>query len=162
MRLRAVSSSEPSNEPKRSKSAPLLSREDIGYFSQALASSRGIFSHATKTMCAEFGLAPRGPWIIGLLGRQPRSPHELADFYNVGRSLITAELAKLSEAGLIEQVKDETDGRRVTLSLTSDGLNVYQRLGEDLSSFLTQRLSGYSRDEIMLCARLLTDFAKGE
>lgn len=159
MPLRAVSSSD---TPKRRKSAPLLSREDIGYFSQALASSRGQFSHATKAMCAEFGLAPRGPWIIGLLGRQPRSPHELADFYGVGRSLITAELARLSEAGLIEQVKDAADGRRVTLSLTPDGWKVYQRLGEDLSSFLTQRLSGYTRDEIMLCARLLSDFVKEE
>jgi hypothetical protein len=76
--------------------------------------------------------------------------------------IITAELTKLAESGLIEQVKHEADGRRITLSLTPDGLKVYKRLGEDLSSFLAKRLAGYSRGEILLCARLLTDFSKEE
>jgi DNA-binding MarR family transcriptional regulator len=162
MALRAVSSSKAPEKAKRGDSIPLLGRDDIGYFSQAVASSRGQFSLATKAMCEEFELAPRGPFIIGLLGRRPRSPYELADFYGVGRSLITAELSKLSDAGLIEQVKDGTDGRRVTLSLTPAGWKVYQRLGEDMGGFLAKRLSGYTRDEIMLCARMLSDFAKGD
>lgn len=156
---RAVSSSE---SLERGNGIPVLSRDDIGYFSQAVASSRGQFTIATKRVCEDFELAPRGPYIIGLLGRQPRSPHELADFYNVGRSLITAELSRLSDAGLIEQVKDEADRRRITLSLTPAGQKVYQRLGEDIRSFIEKRLSGYTRDEIMLCARLLSDFSNGE
>jgi DNA-binding MarR family transcriptional regulator len=162
MPLRAASSSKAPEKAKRGNGIPMLSRDDIGYFSQAVASSRGQFAHATKAMCEEFELAPRGPFIIGMLGRKALSPHELADFYGVGRSLITAELSKLSDAGLIEQVKDGSDGRRVTLSLTPAGWTVYNRLGEDMGAFLAKRLSGYTRDEIMLCARLLSDFAKGD
>ncbi len=162
MPLRAVSSSETSPEPERAKAAPVLSRDEIGFFSQSLSAARGQFTQATKAMCAEFGLAPRGPWIIGILGRTPMAPHALAEIFSVGRSLITAELAKLSDADLIHQEKDASDGRRVTLSLTPLGRKAYDRLGADMGGFLTQRLAGYSREEILLCARMLSDFAKGE
>lgn len=162
MPSRAVSSSETAPEPARAIAAPVLSRDEIGYFSQALSAARGQFGMATKAMCAEFGLAPRGPWIIGVLGKTPMAPHLLAEIFSVGRSLITAELVKLTDAGLIRQEKDEADGRRVTLFLTPLGRKAYDRLGTDMGSFLSTRLSGYSRDEIMLCARLLSDFAKGE
>jgi DNA-binding MarR family transcriptional regulator len=161
MPLRAVSSSEAAPAPERLKAAPLLSRDEIGFFSQSLSAARGQFSLATKAMCAEFGLAPRGPWIIGVLGKTPMAPHLLAEIFSVGRSLITAELVKLAEAGLILQERNEADGRRVTLSLTPLGRKAYDRLGTEMGSFLADRLSGYSRDEVMLCARLLSDFAKG-
>lgn len=140
---------------------PRLARDDIGIFGNALVAARGQFTLATKTLCAEFGLAPRGPWIIGIVGKQPIAPNELADFFSVGRSLITAELAKLVDAGLVLQKKDEADGRRTILSLTPKGRQVYDRLGDELHAFMAQRLSGYSREDIMLCARLLSDFAKG-
>ena len=141
--------------------AAMLSHEDMSAFTHALTAARGQFTNATKALCVEFALGPRGPWIIGLVGRDPIAPHELASFFNVGRSLITAELNKLIEAGLIAHEKDATDGRRVALSLTTAGRKVYDRLGEDLDTFLTQRLSTYSREEVMLCTRLLSDFATG-
>ncbi|UVO52646.1 MarR family winged helix-turn-helix transcriptional regulator [Sphingomonas sp. SUN039] len=138
-----------------------LSHEDMRAFTHALTSARGQFTHATKALCVEFSLGPRGPWIIGMIGRGPIAPHELAEFYKVGRSLITAELNKLADAGLIVQGRDKTDGRRATLSLTPAGRKVFNRLGDDLDAFLSDRLSGYSRDDIMLCAQILNDFARG-
>ena len=139
----------------------LLNHEDMRAFTHALTSARGQFTHATKALCVEFSLGPRGPWIIGLIGRSPIAPHELATFYNVGRSLITAELNKLADAGLIEQTRDSADGRRVTLSLTAAGQQIYRRLGKDLDAFLSERLAGYSREEVLLCTRLLADFSQG-
>jgi DNA-binding MarR family transcriptional regulator len=140
---------------------PVLSRDEAGLFSQALTAARSQFSLATRDLCAEFGLGPRGPWIIGLLGKKPLAPHALAEIFHVGRSLITAELAKLAGAGLMVQNRDDGDGRRITLSLTPAGRLVFRRLGDDLLAFLSQRLSGYSRAEIMLCAEMLGDFARG-
>lgn len=140
---------------------PALERDDIGVFANALVAARGQFGQATKALCAEYGLAPRGPWIIGMVGKQSLAPNELADFFNVGRSLITAELGRLIEAGLLVQGRDAVDGRRATLALTDAGRTVFDRLGDDLEAFMAQRLSGYSRDDIMLCARLLSDFVRG-
>jgi DNA-binding MarR family transcriptional regulator len=139
---------------------PALSHEDMRAFTHALTSARGQFTYATKALCVEFSLGPRGPWIIGLVGKNRIAPHELAAFYNVGRSLITAELNKLADAGLILQTRDEADGRRINLSLTPAGRKIYNRLGDDLDAFLSERLSGYSRDDILLCTQILNDFAK--
>ena len=138
-----------------------LSHEEMRAFTHALTAARGQFAHVTKALCSEFGLGPRGPWIIGLVGRSGLAPHELATFYNVGRSLITAELNKLVEAGLLLQTREQRDGRRVTLSLTSAGRAVYDRLETDFHVFLSSRLAGYSREDVALCTRLLGDFAQG-
>ena len=118
-----------------------------------------LFGHGIKDVTSAYGLGPRGPWIIGIVGRTEVSPHQLADFFTVGRSLITAELGKLSEAGFINQVRDPIDGRRTILSLTAAGREAYDRLGTDLQAFLTERLAGYTAEEVRLCARMLADFS---
>lgn len=145
---------------RRVKSGAKLSWDDIGLFSYALTAARGKFGDATKSLAHDFGLGPRGPFILGIIGRGPISPHELADAYGVGRSLITAELNRLAAAGLIIQGRDPSDGRRATLTLTTAGEAARERLGEELEQLLEVRLANYSRDEIMLCARLLGDFAR--
>ena len=161
MPSRAAFSSEPPEPVNDDADAFLLSHEEMRAFTHALTSARGQFTYATKALCVEFSLGPRGPWIIGMIGRGPIAPNELAEFYNVGRSLITAELNKLVDAGLIAQTRDKTDGRRVTLSLTPTGRRVFNRLRDDLHIFVSERLSGHSRDDIMLCAQILNDFAQG-
>lgn len=137
-----------------------LGDNDVGAFGLALSAARGQFGAATKALCAELGLAPRGPFIIGLIGKGVDSPHAIADFYHVGRPLITAEIGKLVDAGLVEQTRSEQDGRRITLSLTPAGEHARERLREDLNDFFAKRLAGYSRDEIMLCVRILNDFSR--
>lgn len=161
MPSRAAFSSDPPDPVNNAAGAFVLSHEDMRAFTHALTSARGQFTYATKALCTEFSLGPRGPWIIGMVGKHIVAPHELAAFYNVGRSLITAELNKLVSAGLIVQGRDETDGRRVTLSLTRTGRTIYNRLGDDLDAFLSDRLSGYSREDVVLCTRMLSDFARG-
>jgi len=141
---------------------PRLSADEISDFCHSLAAARDQFSHAAKAVTERFGLGPRGPWIIGIVGRMEVSPHQLADFFSVGRSLITAELNKLSDAGLILQIRDERDGRRSTITLTDLGKAAFLQLGQDLEVFLTERLRGYTPEEIRLCARLLADFSHPE
>jgi len=139
---------------------PVLTPEEISDFCHSLAAARDQFGHGVKSITAQYGLGPRGPWIIGIVGRMSVSPHQLADFFSVGRSLITAELVKLAEGGLIEQVKDQLDGRRSTIKLTVRGKQAYAHLQEELNAFLAERLTGYTPEEIRLCAQLLADFSK--
>jgi DNA-binding MarR family transcriptional regulator len=128
----------------------------------ALISARAQFSEVSKTLSSELSLGPRGPWIIGLLGKSSMSPLALSGYFSVGRSLITAELNRLADAGLINQEKCSRDGRRILLSLTPSGNQLYARLGIELERVLAGRLAGYTREEILLCAKLLADFAKND
>lgn len=144
----------------RLRERPNLDRDDISAFSQALAAARNQFTHAVKGVTAEYDLGPRAPWIIGIVGKTAVSPHQLADFFLVGRSLITAEITRLVDAGLIEQTKNPQDARRITLSLTPAGVRVWRRLEQEIDEFMTERLAGYTVEEIRLCARMLADFSR--
>lgn len=154
MPLRGASSSK---DPVESDYTP----EEAGFFFSALSAARQRFGHVTGTLSREFSIGPRGPWIVGLIGRSPISPHELAHFFNIGRSLVTAELTQLQEAGLIHYEKSAKDGRRVELSLTPRGHQMRTRLSEELITLLETRLVGYSKEQVLLTAQMLTDFAEG-
>lgn len=135
--------------------------DEIGYFVGALASARDQFEQLARELARANGVGPRGPWIIGLIDRHPASPHELAMYLGIGRSLITAELRQLQEAGLIHYARNPRDGRRVELSLTPGGMAVRDLLDKRLQAMMEERLAGYSKAQVMACARLLGDFGKG-
>lgn len=115
----------------------------------------------TKELSRKYGIGPRGPWMVGLIGREPASPHQLATFYGIGRSLVTAELRQLQDAGLITYTKSQTDGRKVQLSLTPLGSQLRDELTNGLAQLMVERLDGYSNEAVMGCAQLLSDFARG-
>ena len=96
--------------------------------------------------------------MIGMIGREPVSPNELAARNRIGRSLVSAELILLQTAGLIHQEKNSLDGRRIELSLTPKGEVVYRRLAEDLGCLVRNRLGKHSRQEINACAQMLSEF----
>lgn len=136
-----------------------LSNEEIAFFYQSLASARDQLGDVTKSISRDFSIGPRGPWIIGVMGRGDASPHELARISRVGRSLITVELERLTAAGLILYEKDPLDRRRVKLSLTPLGRTVYARLGEELKRMLCIRLKGYSKEDVLRFSKMLHHFS---
>ena len=137
------------------------SADEVGRFFGALASARDQFGQVTKELSRKYGIGPRGPWMVGLIGREPASPNQLATFYRIGRSLVTAELKQLQDAGLIFYTKSESDGRKVELSLTPLGNELRDRLTQGLAQQMSDRLGRYSRQDVMACAELLSDFARG-
>jgi DNA-binding MarR family transcriptional regulator len=136
---------------------PLLSWEDIGFICEGLAFASRLLWTAIKDVTDEYSLGPRGAWIVRLVGRSDMSPLDLTNVFKVGRSLITAELVRLTHAGLITYKKSTSDGRRVELALTSLGKTVERRIKESLTEMVTQRLSSYKREDILLCGRMLRD-----
>ena len=135
-----------------------LTPDEISFFFNALVSARDGFGVVARVISKEYGIGRRGPWMIGVIGRGPVSPNELATRNRIGRSLVSAELNLLQTAGLIRQVKNSLDGRRVELSLTLEGAVVYQRLADDLASLLRNRLGKHSRQDINACAQMLSEF----
>jgi hypothetical protein len=78
-----------------------LDAGDLGRIVEGLTfGQRTIKGAAARTIKAH-SLGPRGAWICTLIAGGVNYPLELAVALKCGRSLVTAELARLTEAGLI-------------------------------------------------------------
>jgi DNA-binding MarR family transcriptional regulator len=139
-----------------------LSWDEIGFLCEGMSLASRPMWLAVKDITEEYSLGPRGAWITVLVARGEVYPLDLAKVFRVGRSLITAELTRLSDAGLITYEQNADDGRRTELKLTALGNTVQRRVKQELSKLVLQRLSGYKREEILLCARMLRDFRAPE
>src|ERR1700712_5242026 len=71
-----------------------------------------------------YSLGPRGAAMLTLIERGAVHPAQLAEIFEVGRSLISAEIARLTAAGLVTREEFDKDKRRAALSLTPLGQKV--------------------------------------
>ena len=135
-----------------------LTWEEIGVLCEGLSLASRPMGLAVKEITEEYSLGPRGAWITILITTGQIYPLDLAKLFRVGRSLITAELARLADAGLLEYEQNAQDGRRTMLKLTTRGNTVQRRVKEELSKLVLRRFAAYTREEVLLCARMLHDF----
>jgi DNA-binding MarR family transcriptional regulator len=135
-----------------------LSWDEINLIGEGLLLASRPLRLATQKITDEYLLGPRGAWMLRLISKGKVYPLDLAKAFDIGRSLITAELNRLSDAGLINYTRSDSDGRRLELRLTALGERVSRRVKQDLSKLITRRLSGYTREQVALCARMLLDF----
>ena len=145
---------------ERSRADGPLSWDEVGFFLNSIAGASRQWRVATQRIRDEFALKPRGPWILGLIySGKDVFPADLAKWFKCSPSLITAELERVIDAGLVATRKHHADGRQLELSLTPLGAEVSQRISDAVLDMVQVPLSGYSKTEILLCARLLRDFA---
>ena len=142
---------------KRARAAE-LSWEEIGFILEGLVIAPRPMKSITRDITEEYSLGPRGAWIAVLISiGEVVFPLDLTKYFQIGRSLITAELTRLSDAGLIAYQRNDGDGRRVELTLTPLGESVQRRVKADLARLVTQRLASYSREQALLFGRMLHD-----
>jgi DNA-binding MarR family transcriptional regulator len=139
-----------------------LSWKEIGFLCEGITSGSRTMRGALRTITDEYALGPRGAWILILITTGQVSPSDFTRVFHVGRSLITTELAALTEARLITYCKTTSDRRRVELALASLGEGAVKRIKRELSKLVIQRLSAYTREEVLLCTRMLHDFIAAE
>lgn len=109
---------------------------------------------AGKEVADSFDLGPRGPFILSLIDRGLCYPKDLATVLRIGPSLVTAEIARLTEAGLVATTAG-TDRRRTQLSLTPRGEAVNATARNRLVAIVEQNLSAYSAEDVSLFAGML-------
>lgn len=134
-----------------------LDWNDFGLLAQGLAMAVRPLYAATRPVTDRYSLGPRGAWALNLINAGIVFPHELAEVFGIGRSLISSELSRLSEAGLIESRPGESDRRRTELALTALGNTELLGIRAEIQRILSQSLEGYSPQDIRLCARMLAD-----
>lgn len=138
--------------------APLdLTWEEVGFVCEGLSFAPRAVKNAIDGINEEYSLGPRGAWILMLIAAGPHYPLDITNVFQVGRSLITAELARLTSAALITARQNTADRRRTELALTPAGEAVCLRIRANLSRTIQARLAGYTRDQIMLFAQMLRD-----
>jgi DNA-binding MarR family transcriptional regulator len=138
------------------ESGPLAWR-DIAFLVHGMAFASGPLHRATKGVTERHDLGPRGTWVLNLVSIGLNHPHELAEILRIGRSLVSAELARLVEAGLVVSRQGRSDRRRSELALTPLGEEALKEVRGELARLVTESLGHYSPEELRLCGRILSD-----
>lgn len=137
--------------------APSLAWDDIGHVLEGLAFAQRPIRAATRKVTMRHKLGPRGAFILSLISGGVRYPLDLSVALKVGRSLVTAELDRLREAGLITSTPGEEDRRRSQLALTEEGAKACEEVRLAMRRMISRNLEGYSAEEIRLFGRMLRD-----
>jgi DNA-binding MarR family transcriptional regulator len=130
---------------------------DIAFLVHGMAFASGPLHRATSGVTQRYDLGPRGTWVLNLVSNGINHPHELAEMLRIGRSLVSAELARLAEAGLIDARKGKGDRRRSELALTPIGEAALKEVRSELAQLVTESLGHYEPEELRLCGRILAD-----
>lgn len=131
--------------------------EELGLVVEGLAFSQRPIRAAAREVTRRHNLGPRGAFILSLISGGLIYPLDLATALNIGRSLITAELARLTEAELITARPGQLDRRRSELALTEAGKAACAEVRETMQRIVSRNLSRYTPDEVRLLARMLHD-----
>jgi DNA-binding MarR family transcriptional regulator len=134
-----------------------LSWDDLGSLAEGLAFASRPLKLATQSVTQRYDLGPRGAWILNLISNGVVHPTVLSTIFQVGRSLITAELVRLTDAGLIAAHPGQEDRRRSELALTPAGEAACRQIREDISTIFLGNLRGYSAEEIRKFTAMLRD-----
>lgn len=138
-----------------------VSWSDIGRFAEAIMLAQRELLTAAKDIRDEFGLGPRGTWILGLIATgQIKTQADVVKRYKIGRSMIAEEMALLTKAGLVACTPHETDRRQIALCLTGLGERANARMGGAMASLMAERLEKYTLADLLFCTGLLEDLAR--
>lgn len=128
--------------------------EEIAFLAEGLAFGPRALHAAAAKVTERHNLGPRGAWILNVITHGIVYPLELSQIFEVGRSLITAELARLTEAGLVDARPGKDDRRKTELTLTPLGEAVSAEVRAELSAIVRRRLAGFDAAEARIAAEV--------
>ncbi len=138
-----------------------LTWDDLAGVIDGLAYAPRPIQASARELTERLGLGRRGAFILNLISHGVSFPAELARALGTRRSLITADLGRLKDAGLIAASSSDGDKRRSRLSLTAAGEAAVRSIRDAIAEILRRNLADYSLDEIQLFARMLRDARGG-
>lgn len=104
-------------------------------------------------------LGPRGIWVLRRINLGDVYPSDLARELAVSPSLLTQEIARLVDMGMLRREASPDDGRRRRLSLTQLGLNRLAECYDALERMLAPVFDNYSDAERATFFELLEDLS---
>lgn len=135
-----------------------MSEIEVGELFECMTFASRPLRDSAAALTQKHGLGPRGVHILAVIDAGAGYPLDIARAFDVGRSLITAELNRLIDAGLIRTRQSVADRRRTHLTLTSKGKKVRIALRAEMQRMFEASAPGFTRDEILTCIRVLKAF----
>lgn len=154
---KVLAAPKPANTPPHAGASSALQWDVIGRIVEGLAFGQRPISAAAREITNKYDLGPRGAFILSLISGGLSYPLELATALKIGRSLITAELTRLTDSGLVTATPDAQDRRRSALALTPEGEQACADVRAAMDRIIRRNLAGYSIDEMRLFTRMLHD-----
>jgi DNA-binding MarR family transcriptional regulator len=100
------------------------------------------------------GLSPTQAAALATIERAgPLTPSELARIERVQRPTISRVTARLGQAGLLERLPDELDGRGARLRVTPEGRRTLRALRNRKAAYLAERLERLDPEDRAVLAR---------
>lgn len=107
------------------------------------------------------GVTSRQVTLLWLIRRHPGlSLRELAAEERISPPALSGHVDRLVKAGLAERVRDETDRRRVGLTLTAAGDRLLTRVRARRTTWLAERLRGLEPEEIAAIEQALVPLGR--
>lgn len=129
---------------------------DYFAFSRSLEGARAKFANYV-------GLSPTQYMILIAIAHAPQDEStgisHIAAKLHLSGAFVTIEVNKLVSDGLVEKTAHPSDGRRVQLAVTDDGLNRLTRLAAFQRPVNDALFGMLSREEFKVLSRLLTRLA---
>jgi DNA-binding MarR family transcriptional regulator len=109
----------------------------------------------------QMGVTSRQVTLLWLVREHPGlSLRELAAEERISAPALSGHVDRLEKAGLLERVRNESDRRRVGLTLTDEGASVLRRVRARRTTWLADRLRGLDDAEVEAVERAIEPLGK--
>jgi DNA-binding MarR family transcriptional regulator len=109
----------------------------------------------------QLGVTSRQVTLLWLIRRNPGlSLRQLAAEERISAPALSGHVDRLEKAGLLERVRDDSDRRRVGLTLTGEGDRLLKRVRARRTTWLAERLRGLDDDELAALERAIEPLGK--
>ena len=109
----------------------------------------------------QIGVTSRQVTLLWLVRVNPGlSLRELADEEGISAPALSGHVDRLEKLGLLGRARDESDRRRVGLTLTEDGERLLKRVRARRTTWLADRLRGLDADELAALERAIEPLEK--
>jgi len=109
----------------------------------------------------QMGVTSRQVTLLWLVREHPGlSLRELAAEERISAPALSGHVDRLEKAGLLERVRDESDRRRVGLTLTGEGVGLLRRVRARRTTWLADRLRGLDDAEVEAVERAIEPLGK--
>ena len=143
-------------------SPPLRARLPSGPIGRLLASVGNLSNmlgvvHSRYAQSRDLGI--RGIWTLSAISEGHASPGDIARLGMLPPSVVSGDLNRLIDAGMIERRRDGSDGRRLLYSLTESGRDVLAGAHALYIEMLGEKMGAYPPEEVDRLLRLLYEIS---
>jgi len=130
-----------------------------GHLNLIFARARTMWRESAARMHPE--LQPAGYKLLAFISRTgPTNAHQLAERFEMDKSMVSRQIRMLEEFGLLESRPDEHDGRLRVLTATPAACDMLAELRKEHADRMRTVLAGLTADEVKAASKAFSLLAE--